>query len=47
MPASSPHRNARSDVDTRAHLDADPAADVDTGTACAYGNAYAGACAGC
>ena len=47
MPASSAHRNPRSDVDARAHLDADPAADVDARAACAYGNAYAGACANC
>ncbi len=47
MPAPSSHRNSRSDVDPRTHLDANPAADMDAGTACAYRNTHAGACANC
>ena len=48
MSSSSPHSHSRSDVDTRAHLDADPAPYVDPGAASAYGNACAGcANAGC
>ena len=47
MPASSSHGHSRSDVDARAHLDADPAPDMDPGAARAYGNAYAGAHANC
>ncbi len=47
MPASSSHSHSRSDVDARAYLDADPAANVDPGAARAYGNVYAGAHANC